>query len=103
VPSSGGRAVSRAWVYGRLIAGIVGSNPAGRGNECLSLVSVMCRQRSQRPANPASRGVLLGVGARACVCTCMCMCVIVRLCVFVCACVCLCMCMRVSERDPMRI
>jgi hypothetical protein len=33
----------KAWVYGRSLAGIVGSNPA-RGHGCLSLVSVVCCQ-----------------------------------------------------------
>ena len=32
---------SKAWVYGRLLAGIVGSNPAG-GHGCLSVLSVLC-------------------------------------------------------------
>jgi len=32
---------SKAWVYGRSLAGIVESNPAG---DVLSLVSVVCRQ-----------------------------------------------------------
>jgi hypothetical protein len=34
---------SKAWVCGRSLAGIVGSNPAG-GHGCLSLVSVVCSQ-----------------------------------------------------------
>jgi hypothetical protein len=34
---------SKACLCGRLLAGIVGSNPA-RGNGCLSLVSVVCCQ-----------------------------------------------------------
>jgi hypothetical protein len=34
---------SKAWVYGRSLAGTVGSNPAG-GHGCLSLVSVVCCQ-----------------------------------------------------------
>jgi len=33
---------SKAWVCGRLLAGIAGSNPVGGG--CLSLVSVVCCQ-----------------------------------------------------------
>ena len=32
---------SKAWVCGRSLAGIVGSNQAG-GHGCLSLVSVVC-------------------------------------------------------------
>jgi hypothetical protein len=34
---------TKAWVCGRSLAGIVGSNPAG-GNGRLSLVSVVCCQ-----------------------------------------------------------
>jgi hypothetical protein len=34
---------SKAWVRGRLLAGIAGSNPAS-GNGCLSVVIVMCCQ-----------------------------------------------------------
>jgi hypothetical protein len=34
---------SKAWVYGRSLAGIVVSKPAG-GHGCLSLVSVVCCQ-----------------------------------------------------------
>jgi hypothetical protein len=34
---------SKAWVCGRSLAGIVGSNPTG-GHGCLSLVSVVCCQ-----------------------------------------------------------
>jgi hypothetical protein len=34
---------SKAWVCGRSLAGIVGSNPA-KGHGCLSLVSVVCCQ-----------------------------------------------------------
>jgi hypothetical protein len=33
---------SKAWVCGRLLAGVVGSNPAGGGHGCLSLVGVVC-------------------------------------------------------------
>jgi len=32
---------SKAWVYGRSLAGIVGSNPAG-GMDVLSVLSVVC-------------------------------------------------------------
>jgi hypothetical protein len=34
---------SKAWLYSRLLAGIVGSNPAA-GHGCLSLLSVVCCQ-----------------------------------------------------------
>jgi hypothetical protein len=34
---------SKAWVFGRSLTGIVGSNPAG-GHGCLSLVIVVCCQ-----------------------------------------------------------
>ena len=34
---------SKAWVYGRSLTGIAGSNPAG-GYGCLSMVSVVYRQ-----------------------------------------------------------
>jgi hypothetical protein len=33
---------SKAWVYGRSLAGIVGLNPAGGTDVCLSVVSVVC-------------------------------------------------------------
>jgi hypothetical protein len=35
---------SKAWVCGRSLTGNVGSNPAGGGHGCLSLVSVVCCQ-----------------------------------------------------------
>jgi hypothetical protein len=34
---------SKTWVYGRSVAGIAGSNPAG-GHGCLSVVNVVCCQ-----------------------------------------------------------
>ena len=34
----------QVWVCGRSLAGIVGSNPAGGMDVCLSLVSVVCCQ-----------------------------------------------------------
>jgi len=34
---------SKAWVCGRSLAGVVGSNPPG-GHVCLSLVNVVCCQ-----------------------------------------------------------
>ena len=44
---------SKAWVYGRSLAGIAGSNP------CLSLARVrVVRYRSLRQAHDSSRGVL---------------------------------------------
>jgi hypothetical protein len=38
-----GAARCKAWVYGRSLAGIAGSNPAG-GQECVSVVDVVCCQ-----------------------------------------------------------
>jgi hypothetical protein len=35
---------SKAWVCGRSLAGIAGSNPAGGMYVCISLVSVVCCQ-----------------------------------------------------------
>ena len=35
---------SKAWVCGRSSAKILCSSPVGGGNECLSVVSVMCCQ-----------------------------------------------------------
>jgi hypothetical protein len=43
----------KAWVFGRLPAGIVASNPAG-GQEFLSLVSVVCLSVTVKPRH---RGV----------------------------------------------
>ena len=37
-------AQSKAWVCGRSLVGIAGSNPAGGGDGCLSVVSVVCCQ-----------------------------------------------------------
>ena len=50
---------SKAWVCGRSLAGIAGSNPAGGMD--MSLVSVVCCQRSLRQADHSSRGVLPSV------------------------------------------
>ena len=55
----------KAWLCGRSLAGIVGSNPAGSWMDgCLSLVSVMCCQvevsimgRSLFQRSPTERGV----------------------------------------------
>jgi hypothetical protein len=52
---------SKAWVLGRLLAGIAGSNPAGDMDLCLLWVFSVVRQRSLRRANHSSRGVLLNV------------------------------------------
>ena len=51
---------SKVWVWGRSLAGIVGSNPVVVIG-CLSLVSVVCCQRSLRRADHSSRGVLPSV------------------------------------------
>jgi len=58
---------SKAWVYGRSIAGIVGSNPAG--GMVVSLCWVLCvvRYRSLRRADHSSTEVLPNV-MRRCVC-----------------------------------
>jgi hypothetical protein len=37
-------AQSKAWAFGRALAGVMGSNPTGGGHGCLSLVSVVCCQ-----------------------------------------------------------
>jgi hypothetical protein len=54
---------SKAWVCGRSLAGIVGSNPTG-GHGCLSVVSVVCCQvevsatgRSLAQRSPTECGV----------------------------------------------
>ena len=52
---------SKAWVCGRSLAGIVGSNPAGRLDVCLLLVLCVVRERSLRLAYHLSRGVLPSV------------------------------------------
>jgi hypothetical protein len=54
-------AQSKAWVCGRSLAGIVGSNPGRRSN--VLFVSVVCcvRWRSLRQADHLSRGVLRNV------------------------------------------
>ena len=55
---------SKAWVYGRSLAGIAGSNPAGNMDVSLSLVSVVCCQaeasatcRSHVQRSPTECGV----------------------------------------------
>ena len=49
------------WVCARSLAGIAGSNPAEVMHGCLSLVSVVCCQKSLRLADHSSRGVLPSV------------------------------------------
>ena len=48
---------SKAWVYGRKSAGIVGSNPAGGMDVCVECF-VLSVTRSLRRADHSSRGVL---------------------------------------------
>jgi hypothetical protein len=52
---------STAWVCGRSIAEIVGSNPARGMDVCLLWVLCVVRQRSLRRADHSSRGVLPSV------------------------------------------
>jgi len=49
---------SEAWVCGRSLAGIVGSNAAGGMDVCLLLVLSVVRYMSLRRADHSSRGVL---------------------------------------------
>ena len=51
-------AFSEAWVCGRSLAGIVGSNAAGGMDVCLLLVLSVVRYRSLRRADHSSRKVL---------------------------------------------
>jgi hypothetical protein len=52
---------SKAWVCGRTLAGVAGSNPAG-GHRCLSLVKCcVLSGRSLRRADHSSRAVLPSV------------------------------------------
>jgi hypothetical protein len=51
-------ALSQAWVFGRSLTRIVGSNPTGGMDICLLLVLCVVRLRSLRRADPSSRGVL---------------------------------------------
>ena len=55
---------SKAYVWGRSTAEIVGSNPTGGMNVCLLLMLCVVRYRSQRRANPSSRGVIPSVVCR---------------------------------------
>jgi hypothetical protein len=50
-------ALSQAWVYGRSLAGIVGSNPAGSMDVSVLWVLCVVRERSLRRADHSSRGV----------------------------------------------
>jgi hypothetical protein len=52
---------SKAWVCGRSLTGIVGSNPAGVMDVCLLRVLCVARYRSLRRAGHSSRGVLPSV------------------------------------------
>jgi hypothetical protein len=52
---------STAWVCGRSLAGIVGSNPAGGMDVCLLWMLCVVRYRSLRRANHSSREVLPSV------------------------------------------
>jgi hypothetical protein len=61
---------SKAWVCGRSLTGIVGTNPTG-GHGCLSLVSVVCCQVevsatswSLVQRSPTERGVSKGPSSR---------------------------------------
>ena len=49
---------SKAWICGRSLAGILGSNPAGVWKPFLSRKLCVDRQRSLRRADHSSRGVL---------------------------------------------
>jgi hypothetical protein len=49
---------SKVWVFGRWLAGIASSNPAGRMDVCLLSVLCVVRYRSLRRADHRSRGVL---------------------------------------------
>jgi hypothetical protein len=52
---------SKAWVFGRSLAGIAGSNPAGGMDVCLLWVLCVVKQSSLRRADHLSRGVLPSV------------------------------------------
>ena len=104
-------AQTKAWLFGRPLAGIVGSNPAREMN----VLRVLCgvRQRSLRRADPSPRRFLpclcicvcvcvcASVNVRACACARACVCVFACACARVCACVraCMCACVRVIECD----
>ena len=60
---------SKAWVCGRSLVGIVGSNPGGCMDVCLLWVSCVVRKRSLRRTDHSSREVLPTV---------VCLCVIVK-------------------------
>jgi hypothetical protein len=62
---------SKVWVFGRSLAGIVGSNPYGRYAHP-SLESVGCCQiEFLRPADPSPIGFLPSVYVCVCVCVCV--------------------------------
>jgi hypothetical protein len=52
---------SKAWLFGRSLAGIVGSNPTRGMNVCLISTLRFVRLRSLRQANHSTRGVLRSV------------------------------------------
>jgi hypothetical protein len=58
---------SKAWIYGRSLAGIVDSNPAGGMDVCLLWVLCVIRSRSLRRAGHSSKGVLPSVVCLKCV------------------------------------
>ena len=62
-------APSKTWVFGRLLAGIAGSNPAGSTDGCLLWVLCVIKYGFLRRADLSSRGVLRTV--RVCVCMCV--------------------------------
>jgi len=51
----------KVWIYGALIAGIAGSNPAGGMDVCLLWVLCVVREISLRRADHLSRGVFPSV------------------------------------------
>jgi len=61
-------APSKAWVCGRSLDGIAGSNTTGGIDICLLWALCVVRQRLLRPADRSSRGVLPSVCLWHCVC-----------------------------------
>jgi len=55
---------SKAWVYGRSLAGVAGSNPTGGMEVCLLWMLCVVRWRSLRLADHLSRGVLSNMPRR---------------------------------------
>jgi hypothetical protein len=90
---------SVAWVCGRWLAGIAGSNPAGGMDVCLLCVLCGVRQRSLRRADHSSRVVspseCVCVAAYVCECVPECLCVCACVCLSVSGCVCLSVCVCV--------